>query len=79
MDIDKSAVFLAGSVLVMFGFVIIVAGCAVINNIIHKYWKPVRIFTADSWQPFGGTLPRYATQEELTKIAPDFNEEKIKK
>lgn len=79
MDIDKSAVFLAGSVLVMFGFVIIVAGCAVINNIIHKYWKPVRIFTADSWQPFGGTLPRYATQEELTKIAPNLNEEKIKK
>jgi len=80
MDIDKSAVFLAGSVLIMFGFVIIVAGCAVINNIIHKYWKPVRIFTADSWQPFGGTsLPRYATEEELAKIPMYKTEEKIKK
>jgi hypothetical protein len=70
MDIDKSAVFLASSVLIMFGFVIIVAGCAVINNILHKYWKPVRIFTSDSWQPFSGTLPRYATEEELAKIEP---------
>jgi len=79
MDIDKSAAFLAGSVLIMLGFVIIVAGCAVINNIIHKYWKPVKIFTADSWQPFGGTsLPRYATEEELAKIAPRLNEEKNK-
>ena len=79
MDIDKSAVFLAGSVLIMLGFVIIVAGGVVINNILHKYWKPVRIFTADSWQPFGGTsLPRYATEEELAKIAPRLNEEKNK-
>jgi hypothetical protein len=79
MDIDKSAVFLAGSVLIMFGFVVIVAGCTVINNILHKYWKPVRIFTADSWQPFGGPLPRYATPEELAKITPHLDEEKIKK
>jgi hypothetical protein len=78
MDIDKSAVFLAGSVLIMFGFVIIVAGCAVINNILHKYWKPVRIFTADSWQPFSG-IPRYATEEELAKIEPHINKVDIKK
>jgi hypothetical protein len=78
MDIDKSAVFLAGSVLIMFGFVIIVAGCAVINNILHKYWKPVRIFTSDSWQPFSG-IPRYATEEELAKIEPHINKVDIKK
>ena len=79
MDIDKSAIFLAGSVLIMLGFVVIVACSIVINNILHKYWKPVRIFTADSWQPFGGTsLPRYATEEELAKIAPRLNEEKNK-
>jgi len=78
MDIDKSAVFLAGSVLIMFGFIIIVAGCAVINNILHKYWKPVRIFTSDSWQPFSG-IPRYATEEELAKIEPHINKVDIKK
>ncbi len=75
MDIDKSAIFLAGSVLIMLGFVVIVACSIVINNILHKYWKPVKIFTADSWQPFGGTsLPRYATPEELAKIDPKLNE-----
>ena len=75
MDIDKSAIFLAGSVLIMLGFVVIVACSIVINNILHKYWKPVRIFTPDSWQPFGGTsLPRYATPEELAKIDPKLNE-----
>ena len=70
MDIDKSAAFLAGSVLIMLGVIVIVAGSVVINIILNKYWKPVRMFTADSWQPFGETsLPRYATEEELAKIA----------
>jgi len=67
MDMDQAAVFLGGSILTMLGFVIVVAGIVVINNIIHKYWKPVRIFTADSWHinPPAG----YPNQEEpvLTK------------
>ena len=49
MDMDQAAVFLAGSILTMMGFVIVVIGIVIINNIIHKYWKPVRIFTSDSW------------------------------
>lgn len=76
MDIDKAAVFLAGSVLIMLGVIVIVAGSVVINNILHKYWKPVKIFTADSWQPFGETLPRYAATEELAKIEPKIKETK---
>ena len=68
MDIDKSAVFLAGSVLIMLGIITIVAGSVVINIILNKYWKPVRIFTADSWQPFSEpSMPRYATEEEFAK------------
>lgn len=46
---DQAAVFLAASILTMLGFVIVVAGVVVINNIIARYWKPVRLFTADSW------------------------------
>jgi hypothetical protein len=49
MDMDQAAVFLGGSILTMLGFIIVVGGVVVINNIIHKYWKPVRLFTADSW------------------------------
>lgn len=83
MDMDKSMVFLSGSILIMLGFIVIVAGSIVINNLLHKYWKPVTIFTAGSWQPFEGrSLPRYATEEELAKIepiSPNFDQEKLKK
>ena len=68
MDIDKSAAFLAGSVLIMLGVITIVAGGVVINIILNKYWKPVRIFTADSWQTSSEpSMPQYATEEELAK------------
>lgn len=49
MDMDQAAVFLAGSILTMLGFIVIFAGIVFINNIAHKYWKPIRMFTADSW------------------------------
>ena len=65
MDIDQAAVFLAGSILTAVGFVVIVAAVVAINNIIHRYWKPVRIFTADSWNL--GTGSRFAEPHELDK------------
>lgn len=74
---DQAAVFLGGSILTMLGFIIVVAGVVVINNIIAKYWKPVRIFTSDSWNlnpPVG-----YAHQEELNRIAPELSKEQAKK
>jgi hypothetical protein len=51
MDMDKSAVFLAGSILIMLGFVVVTVGVIVINNIIHKYWKPVKIWRFESYPP----------------------------
>lgn len=49
MDMNQAAVWLAGSILTVLGFVVVVIGIIVINNLLHKYWKPVRIFTHDSW------------------------------
>lgn len=72
---DQAAVWLAGSILTMLGMVVVVGGLVIINHILHKYWKPVRIFTADSFQPFNHP-PRYATEEELTKIALPEEEKK---
>ena len=66
MDMDQAAVFLAGSVLIMMGFVVIVIGVVSINNVIHRYWKPVRIFTADSWSVGTGSA-RFAEPHELDK------------
>jgi len=48
---DKSAIFLASSILIMLGFVVVTAGVIVINNIIHKYWKPVKMWTFESYPP----------------------------
>ena len=66
MDMDQAAVWLAGSILTMLGLITVVAGVIAINNLLHKYWKPVRIFTADSWHI---NPPRYATESELKEIA----------
>jgi len=49
MDMDQAAVFLAGSILTAIGFIVIVAAVVAVNNIIHRYWKPIKIFTPDSW------------------------------
>ncbi len=52
MNIEQAATFLAGSILLMMGFVVIVIGAVAINYILQKYWKPVKIFTPDSWPGF---------------------------
>jgi hypothetical protein len=49
MNMDQAAVWLASSILIMLGFVIVAIGAVVINNVIHRFWKPIRIFTSDSW------------------------------
>ena len=71
---DQSAVFLAGSILTALGFIVVVASIVAINNILHKYWKPVRIFTADSWN--FNPPDRFASQDELNRVAPEILKEK---
>lgn len=69
MDMDQAAVFLAGSILTVLGFLVLLIGIVVANNIIHKYWKSF------GWSPFSWMShehARFATQEELEKIAPQF-------
>jgi hypothetical protein len=73
MDMDQAAVFLAGSILTALGFIVVVAAIVAVNNIISKYWKPVRIFSADSWNL--NPPVRYATEDELAKIAPKLEKE----
>jgi hypothetical protein len=70
MDMDQAAVFLAGSILTMLGFVVVVTGIVVINNILHKFWKPVKL-----WR-FEEHPSRFASQEELDRIAPVLDENK---
>jgi hypothetical protein len=41
MTIEQAGNFLIGSILVGLGFCIITVAILVINNLFHKYWKPV--------------------------------------
>jgi uncharacterized membrane protein len=69
MDMDQAAVFLAGSILTVMGFLIILVGIVVANNIIHTYWKSF----GWSWMPWWANEPqRFATQEEVEHITPTF-------
>jgi hypothetical protein len=73
MDMDQAAVFLAGSVLTMMGFIVIVIGLVVANNIMHKYWKSLGWFK--SWGLTFDQLPtRFAEPHEVDKN----NEPKVK-
>lgn len=63
MDMDQAAVFLAGSILTMMGFVVVIGGVIVINNMLHKYWKPVKLFMFHETPP-----QRFATTEEVAEM-----------
>ena len=66
MDMDQAAVFLAGSILTALGFIAVAIGVVVINNIIARYWRPIRIFTEDSWNSVGNSA-RFAESSEVEK------------
>jgi hypothetical protein len=66
MNVENAAVFLANSILIGAGFCIVFIVIIFINNLIHKYWKPVRIFSADSWHI--NPPPNFVTDEELQRM-----------
>ena len=58
----------------MMAIIVIVAGITFINNILSKYWKPVKI-----WMPhYFMETQRFATAEEVANIDPIMNNEKKK-
>ena len=67
MDMDQAAVFLAGSILTMLGFVVVIAGIIVINNILHKFWKPVTLWKYDP-APHRFAEPHELEQEKIPPV-----------
>lgn len=51
MDMNQAAVFLAGSILTMLGFIVVIGGVIVINNLLNKFWKPIRFLRFDHYPP----------------------------
>jgi hypothetical protein len=86
MSIDNASSFLIGAVLLTVALVILAAGAVAINNLLHKYWKPVTLFSADSWTLFGNSAvddyvknhPEYKAAEQAERVAPvlDIKEDK---
>jgi len=72
MDIDNAAEILAGSILTGLALVVAIITIVAINNILHKYWKPVRVFTDDSFSHYT-TPKRFLSQEEEAKIPPKLD------
>ena len=67
---DQAAIFLAGSILTVLGFLVILGGVVIANNIIHKYWKSF----GWQWIPTWANEPqRFMTQEEAAKVAPTLD------
>ena len=65
MDMDQAAVFLAGSILTVMGFLVILGGVLIANNLVAKYWKS----WGWSWVPSWAHEPqRFMTQEEAEKF-----------
>jgi len=65
MSIEPASNFFVASILYMLAFVVIIAGVTFINNILSKYWKPVKI-----WMPHYFSEPqRFATEEEVARIS----------
>jgi FtsZ-interacting cell division protein ZipA len=66
MDMDQAAVFLAGSILMSMGVLVIVGAVVIINNIIHAYWKSF------GWSifPFDHRPPIFMDPSEMKKEEP---------
>jgi len=69
MDVENAAGILAGSILTMLAAIVVVIGIVVINNIFSRYWRPIK------WVKYDMPL-RFASQEELDRIAPSIGEHK---
>ena len=65
MTVDQAATFLVGSILTGLGFIIVFSVIIAINNLFHKYWKPVQIV---KW--YDAPPMRFATEEEVKKLDP---------
>jgi len=86
MSIESASNFLVGSVLIAVGVLVLIACAVAINNLLHRFWKPVTVFSADSWALFGNSAtdeyvrnhPEYKAAKQAERVAPvlDIKEEK---
>ena len=79
MIAEQMANWLIGSILFALGVLVLVFMCVLINNLLHKYWKPVTVvfFRNESLYP----KMRFTTAEDTInepKFEPQKDIDKIK-
>ena len=69
MDMDVAAVFLAGSILTVMGFLVILAGIIIANNMIYKHWKSFgwKMFPTMHQDPVRFLTPEEVKEQENHK------------
>jgi hypothetical protein len=74
MIAEQMANWLIGSILFSLGVLVLIFVCVLINNILHKYWKPVTIvfFRNESIYPKTG----FTTAEDKDAKEPEFEQQK---
>ena len=74
MIAEQMANWLIGSILFSLGVLVLIFVCVLINNILHKYWKPVTIvfFRNESIYP----KIRYSIPEDFEYKEPKFEQQK---
>ena len=71
MTIEQAGNFLIGSILVGLGFCILTIGVLVINNLFHKYWKPLTWgFLPESMKAHYRYQQSYEAEPHESKIEP---------
>jgi len=76
MDLDAYLTFTIASLLISIGILFLSATLIVLNNVFHKYWKPVKLFTPDSWKGF--FPPTYIQEPVMTTDIDRTKEPKLK-
>ena len=71
MTVEQASTFFTASILTMLGLVVIVGGVVAINNLFHKYWKPVKFFKfleyPPQYQQYDQTEPTIHAQKETSQ------------
>jgi hypothetical protein len=76
MDLDSYLTFTIASLLISIGVLFLSATLIILNNVFHKFWKPVKLFTPDSWKGFHP--PLYAQEPVMTTDIDKSKEPKLK-
>ena len=73
MIAEQMATWLVGSILFALGSIVLIFGLILINNLLHKYWKPVTIvmFRNESIYP----KIRYSIPEDTEIKEPKIEQE----